>query len=279
MLTTSCNLSCSGCDRLIDYNHNWVNPYDAIISDFDILSKRLSPKHFSLIGGEPLLHPKLYDIILQARKYFTNSKIELYTNGILLHKKPELLDIFRQIGKASIMITLHNRDKHIRKHIAYNIFKYFKKDLHWVQNKNEFYTEYQLGDLKLYISSSSLTNGWQMYHKVVDGKIKPFKDEDPKSSYSSCLSKFCPIVYKSRLYKCPPSSLLHTHLKKYNQLSDPDWASYASYNGIDINCSDSELEIFVKNIYKHESICGMCPAQANLQPQKEAILKHKLEAA
>lgn len=90
MVTTSCDLACPGCDRFIDYNHNWTESYEDIDKNMSFWSKHLDPDNFTLIGGEPLLHPYIYDIIRSTRKHFDHATIEIYTNGLLFPKRPKL---------------------------------------------------------------------------------------------------------------------------------------------------------------------------------------------
>ena len=86
-----------------------------------------------------------------------------------------------------------------------------------------------------------------------------------------------PIIYKNRLYKCPPISMLETHLTKSLQLDDNDWKPYLEYKGLGVDFKESDLEEFIDNIQKPHSICAMCPANPVLKRQEEAIVKHKVE--
>ena len=57
-------------------------------------------------------------------------------------------------------------------------------------------------------------------------------------------------------------------------LDDKDWAPYLEYEGLDPDCSQDELEKFVNNIYQPHHICAMCPANPELKPQEEAVVKN-----
>jgi MoaA/NifB/PqqE/SkfB family radical SAM enzyme len=58
-----------------------------------------------LEGGEPLLHPKLIDVIEVVRENFTSGEIIIVTNGILLNKQPdEFWDACRK-NRINIRIT------------------------------------------------------------------------------------------------------------------------------------------------------------------------------
>jgi hypothetical protein len=117
--------------------------------------------------------------------------------------------------------------------------------------------------------------GWQVYRTQTEGKVKPFTDGDPAKSYEACGVNQFPIVYNDRIYKCPPSSMIRTHLEKNAQLDDPDWAPYSNYRGLHSSCTDEQLAEFVNNIHQAHPVCGMCPACPETVPQPDAHIKHR----
>ena len=86
-LTNQCNLKCRMCWKKKSKTVDNLDYKDFMI----ILNKieKLSPAHIYLWGGEPLLHPKLTDIIKQIkRKKFI---CHLITNGVLLKNNTDML--------------------------------------------------------------------------------------------------------------------------------------------------------------------------------------------
>jgi MoaA/NifB/PqqE/SkfB family radical SAM enzyme len=85
-----CNLKCKYCANFCPL----VNEKFLDVAEFDKDCKRLSAlssgkiKTIRLLGGEPLLHPLLIEIMTVTRKHFPLSGIDLVTNGILLLKMP-----------------------------------------------------------------------------------------------------------------------------------------------------------------------------------------------
>jgi MoaA/NifB/PqqE/SkfB family radical SAM enzyme len=273
MITTSCDLACPGCDRFIDHNHNWTEDFELVRDRMLGWSKIIQPKNLTIIGGEPLIHPRIYDIIRHARNTFPNTTIEVFTNGLLLPKKPLFEETLQEIGNSQINLTLHNQNQRVRDKIFENIQEFIIKENPWNQvSQNKW--NFQEVALEL---DDPTQGGWYDYRKLVNGKLKPWNDKNPTASYNACGVNIFPIAYDGRLYKCPPISMLHTHLEKFNRLDDPDWQPYLKYKGIGLDSSAEKIAEFVDNIFNPHEICGMCPANPFLKPQEEAVLKHSVE--
>lgn len=272
MVTTSCDLACPGCDRFIDYDHPWHEDFEEMKSNMTAWSKRLDPDNFTIIGGEPLIHPKIYDILKHSRQCFDHARIEVYSNGFFLPKRKDLLEILIDIQPAKLSITLHNQQETVRNKVQSNIETHIIRDLDWETIGHGIW-RYQ--DVELEITDPT-QGGWYDYRQNINGVLKPWTDEDPESSYKHCSANIYPIIYKNRLYKCPPISMLETHANKYGLTDDKDWETYLKYKGLDVECSEYELQGFVHNIFEPHPICAMCPANPVLKPQEEAVLKGKI---
>jgi organic radical activating enzyme len=81
-ITNKCNLKCKGCfaRKVMDskYDHMDLEEYEAAVDDF--LKK--DGKQINLLGGEPLIHPQLREILNINRE--KGVKTTIYTNGMLL---------------------------------------------------------------------------------------------------------------------------------------------------------------------------------------------------
>lgn len=83
-----CNLSCRGCGHLSPIaKRKYVEPQD-LFEQLSILAKFYQAEHVRLLGGEPLLHPQLNDILKVVKASGISSKIRIVTNGVLLAKMP-----------------------------------------------------------------------------------------------------------------------------------------------------------------------------------------------
>ncbi|MDR1159509.1 MAG: radical SAM protein, partial [Syntrophomonadaceae bacterium] len=89
-ITEHCNLNCKGCGHFSSLaDEEFLDPasFEKDCACISKLSNKLSL--IRLLGGEPMLHPKLISFFEIARKYFKTTVIELLTNGTLLWKQPD----------------------------------------------------------------------------------------------------------------------------------------------------------------------------------------------
>ena len=153
-LTYHCNLKCKSCSHfspLSGENYLDIKKFKKDMQRLSYLGRK-NIRKIELLGGEPLLHPKINDFLKISRRYFPNTEIVLFTNGILLS---EISDNFWKIcGENNIIIVISyypiklNMDKINEKNI-YNIkliydpnptnrwFCHFKMDFAGTQNEDE----------------------------------------------------------------------------------------------------------------------------------------------
>jgi organic radical activating enzyme len=79
-----CNLRCRSCAHLSPVLPKFFVEPDGLLSDLAALAKSYHVKVLKLLGGEPLLHPGLVDVIVAARESQVAETIEIWTNGLLL---------------------------------------------------------------------------------------------------------------------------------------------------------------------------------------------------
>jgi len=90
-ILTHCNLNCKGCSHFAPIvDKHFVSP-EIIHKDLLKLANITGNDIplLDIIGGEPLLHPDLIPIVIDARNIFPNSVIKIVTNGMLLPKQDE----------------------------------------------------------------------------------------------------------------------------------------------------------------------------------------------
>lgn len=101
-ITNHCNLSCIHCDHaspLLPTSFADLNVYH---DDLTALAAVLVTRDFRVIGGEPLLHPKLMDFLQLARESGIGERITLVTNGTLLREAPR--DLWSMIDRLWLSV-------------------------------------------------------------------------------------------------------------------------------------------------------------------------------
>jgi GTP 3',8-cyclase len=86
-----CNISCSNCNHASPLMPGWFADPDTVHRDFSILAKYYRPRFVKVLGGEPLLHKQLVEVIAAARMTGISEHFTLITNGLLLHKASDAL--------------------------------------------------------------------------------------------------------------------------------------------------------------------------------------------
>ena len=81
-----CNLNCRGCYHFSPLAKAEYINVEEFESDFNRMSVLFEGKadQIVLLGGEPLLHPRINELMVIARQNFKNAKIKILTNGTLL---------------------------------------------------------------------------------------------------------------------------------------------------------------------------------------------------
>lgn len=84
-LVDHCNLNCRGCGHFSPLSPKCYADISVFTRDIKRLATLFSDiGQMRLMGGEPLLHPRVVDFAVVAREWFPRTDIHLVTNGILL---------------------------------------------------------------------------------------------------------------------------------------------------------------------------------------------------
>lgn len=117
-ICSACNNCCVGCDHYSPYLPPKFVPPENIERDLANAARLFHAREYSLLGGEPTLHPQLLDILDIAHASGIADSVQVITNGQTLHKMPEefwhkldSLWITRYFGKISMEDIWWARDK------------------------------------------------------------------------------------------------------------------------------------------------------------------------
>lgn len=112
-LVEHCNLRCRGCDHFAPLAEEEFADLALFEDDFARLSYLTDGKaeKIGLMGGEPLLNPRVTEYFYIARKHFPKSRIRIVTNGVLLLKQKE--DFWKACRNNNIIIEVTRYPIHL----------------------------------------------------------------------------------------------------------------------------------------------------------------------
>lgn len=123
-----CNLNCCYCDHFAPLAQEKFLGIKKLEKDFKQVAKYIDIKNIGLMGGEPLLHPNINNILIMTRKIFPSTMLTIYTNGILLDKMEE--EFWRICHSNRIVIRITKYKINIQEE---SIFKKARKYGVWTE--------------------------------------------------------------------------------------------------------------------------------------------------
>ena len=221
-----CNLNCAGCNHFSPL----ATPWFIDINDFRnqvIMANEKIPniKVFMIVGGEPTLHPQLFELCKIAREIFPKEKTQLkvLSNGlnmknIIKHKKEYLdMDIMFDITAYSNYTNYKEVEECQEYGIAFN-------------HQERLFMRQQL------VNENGNTDPVKAYYQYCPHEIP------------------CFTLKNYKIYICPFSAFLDIYCKKYNLNIPEEEKDYLQLE--DIN----SLEDLHNFIFSPKKICKYCDA-------------------
>ncbi len=239
-LVDHCNLNCAHCNHFTPLADENFCKIDDIINDFKKLKTIFDNigKIF-IVGGEPLLHPELLNILEPLRTIYPKSEIIIITNGILLNKQED--SFFETLKKYNIALSM----THYPIKVDYE---------NWIKKLNEM-------GIKAYYFSLDR-------NKMRKQNLNPDGKNDKNKAFSMCVEKKCHFIRDGKLYICTPAPNISFLNKYFNLNFEVKKTDYIDLNKIKsaskINalfkkpidfcryCNDKEIEFDTYRISKKE---------------------------
>jgi len=260
MITQVCNMSCLGCTNYSDLKHSGYVSWDQgkqWISDW---LNRVNIPDFGIIGGEPLINPECKQWLIGLRELIPHAQIRFTTNGLLLDRNQELIDLMYELGNISFKITAHINTPEIDELIDSILKRYpwtpvreFGIDRWLTHNDFRFHVKRPETFVKTYRNNYSDMLPW---------------NSDPTDAFDNCVQQTCPLLHQGKIYKCSTSGLLSETVNRVAPGNLMQWDPYI-VSGLDSNCSDQDLKEFIDNFGKPHSQCGQCPSK-----QSDSVISH-----
>jgi cyclic pyranopterin phosphate synthase len=170
-ITSACNNCCLGCDHYSGLLPPKFVPPEIIEKDLANLGKIAHTKEYSLLGGEPTLHPRLLQILDIAHASKFADEVQIITNGQTLRKQPE--EFWQKID--SLWVTRYPG-------------KLTDEDIAWIKGKcTEYGKPYLQKDRNILVKT------------FLDG---PSPDDAAQRRFAGCHLKHCNIMDNGYLYLC-----------------------------------------------------------------------------
>jgi hypothetical protein len=209
---------------------------------------------FGIIGGEPLINPEWREWLLGLRQLMPNAQLRFTTNGLLLHRALDIVDLCEEIGNIVLKVTVHTDDAELTDNLAL------------LQSARAWEPVYEYGinrwrgprQVRLQINRP---DRFIMTYRGTYQDMSPWHS-DPAVAFAQCCQQTCPLLYQGRIYKCSTAGLLKDTLMRHD---NPNWDQWESYidPGIGIDDNDSVIQAFVDNFGKPHAQCAQCPSGDN----------------
>ena len=246
----NCNLNCKGCNHFCNLyqeeTEENIYPLEEYKKDIFTLSKKIDGIfRFRILGGEPLLHPALTDILKASRSAFPEADIRLVTNGLLI---PKMDDVFFHIVKSEkigVDISLYPPTSKVKGRIEEKLLE--KRISYNFEN----------------IEGPVL----DMFAK----NLAPFQRNNPNMSMNKCIQHQCRMLFRGRVYKCPMEAFVGRFFETYfPKMKVPESSSVLVTENM------NAVKTF-ENLKKTCPTCRICSEQGMLafawdtavQPNKE----------
>ena len=240
-VTHVCNLACESCSHYSNHGHKGhldLEQADRWLADW---SPRVAVRAFTLLGGEPTVHPKLVQFVPLVRKHWPEARISIITNGFFLDRHPALPLALAAAGNAEVRLSVHHHSPEYRDRIKPSI------DLlrRW------------RADHRISVIVADFPALWTRRYIGYGDEMEPFEDGAPRESWQICPARNCMQLFEGKLWKCAPIAYLQLQKRKF-RLS-PKWDRYLEYEPLRPDCDDDALAAFVAR--EDESICSMCSSR------------------
>ena len=228
--------------------------------------QRLDILDFGIMGGEPMINPQWREWVQGVRDIMPRAQIRFTTNGLLLHKASDILDLCDAVGNIVLKITVHVQDAELE-----HCIQQLQAQRDWRPVREHGIQRWTSGDrvrLQINRPRQFLKPFQGQYHDMMPWHSRP------QQAFDRCIQQTCPLLYQGRIYKCSTSALLLDTLTRFGR---PNWQHWQPFvqSGLGIEDSDQELQAFLENFGQAHAMCAQCPSQDNAVLDHASTVKFK----
>ena len=103
-LVDHCNLGCRGCYHFSPLSPPYFAKPEVFSRDIERLAELFDVRFIRLLGGEPLLHPRVLDFAELARRACPTAIVSITSNGLLLGAMPN--DFWRSLTSLRVLLRV-----------------------------------------------------------------------------------------------------------------------------------------------------------------------------
>ncbi len=223
-ITHVCNLNCRGCCGFMNLvrEEERIYRYERFCADLARLKELFwGIAKIRLMGGEPLLNPRLADYAEAARSVFPDCDLRIVTNGLLMPKlSAQTLD---RIGKADCSFDISNYPPTQKK----------KKEIVSV------------------LHAAGVKYNFSIPMRYFFRNLRREPAQSPEPAFNNCIFTHCHMLLEGRLSPCSFAACTYRFNRRYG-------TDYTEADGFDL--SDPELDgwkIISAFTHPHE-FCRYC---------------------
>jgi tetratricopeptide (TPR) repeat protein len=235
----TCNLHCDGCTHYSNYTVKGHVEFETGRKWILAWGKRLYPKMFRLLGGEPTLNPRLGDYLRLASQVWPLATRELVTNGFFIRRHPDLFETLAET-RTAVQISLHEDTPEYRARAHIDL-------LREASERHGF---------RLRILRQTQDVFYRLY-RGTGAAMLPFEHGQPAASWDNCGNGTCQTLHLGRLWKCPAIAFLNNIDEMFDLAAVAAWQPYLQHKGLSVEASHAEL---VAYFGEPSYFCAMCPA-------------------
>jgi hypothetical protein len=255
----NCNLACQGCNRFNNFKFTGFQKWDDYSTVYQQWSKKLTFGWMTLMGGEPLLNPTLFDWMSGLRSLWPDVKLRVMSNGFLLDKRKDLYNHLS--NDVNLWIGIHNKQH--KKEILSKVYNFLQGNTTTVFNSDNPYMQYMDITDENGITVRVEYNWWFHQGSIVITELgKTLHQSNPTKAHNICHQKTCHHFSKGKLYKCGVVTVLPEFNQQHNLLlSDQDINLLNEYAPLSVTDSDEQIADFVANLPNEIPQCKFCPEE------------------
>lgn len=258
-ILSSCNLKCDNCSSYSNLSVNGtVQTAEQAKTDLTNWKPYINPIRLQVLGGEPLLHKEVKDIIRIAREIYPDTDLRMYTNGLLLKRHKDIKETLKKYN-CMMVISVHSVDERYKKILLENLYEFLDGDVK-IEKTSKSVVSFGKVFRKqgIDIELRDMISSWSRVYKK---GIKPY-NSDYKKAHEVCRWTHCTQLYQGKLWKCTQTAFFDDLMRRIN--NHKDWEQYKDkYTSLKHDDSQEIKDKWFSEFLSPEPICAMCRENIN----------------